>query len=124
MGYTTLYAPDEVLPAFYLKTPEALLRGYEGMLGEDSSLWQANAVGFGVGAGLDGATAKILRTLIKKYEGKLVVDADGLNALASLGKESAKALLAVKKCQVVLTPHVKEFARLTGYSVAEIKKNI
>ena len=54
--------------------------------------------------------------MLKEFDGVLVMDADGLNCLAKMG------VSALKNCRpkVVLTPHIKEFARLTGLSAEEI----
>ena len=45
-----------------------------------------------------------------------MIDADGLNTLAQMDLN----LLCDTECNVVLTPHPKEFSRLSGYSVSEI----
>ncbi len=59
---------------------------------------------------------KALSFLLENYTGRLLIDADGLNTLAAFGKEKLKD----KKCEVVLTPHIGEFARLTGKNKEEI----
>ncbi|MBQ9117853.1 MAG: NAD(P)H-hydrate dehydratase [Clostridia bacterium] len=124
-GYSSLYLPQLILPAFYLKIPEALLIGcHENFVEADYlPLLQADAVGFGVGATTEEKTKEILRFLLKNYEGKLVIDADGLNALSALDEAERDFLLSSKKCGVILTPHKKEFSRLTKKSVTEIIKN-
>ena len=125
-GYSSLYLPQSLLPAFMLKTPEALLvpcseryeeKDYQGLLGQD-------AVGFGVGATTERKTQEILRFLLKRYEGKLLVDADGLNALAALDEKEKNSLLKNKKCELLLTPHLKEFSRLVKVDVDELKKDL
>lgn len=70
------------------------------------------AYGMGVGDG----DIKILRQLIDS-DAKLVIDADGLNLLSR-----NMQLLRDKDCNkiIILTPHVKEMARLSGKSVEEI----
>ena len=50
---------------------------------------------------------KIVVWLLENFDGTLVIDADGLNALA----ENPSVLLG-KKGKVILTPHVAEFKRL------------
>jgi NAD(P)H-hydrate epimerase len=50
------------------------------------------------------------------YTGKLIIDADGLNTLAKYGV----SILKNKSCQVLVTPHIKEFSRLSGKTVQEI----
>ncbi len=74
------------------------------------------AAAFGMGAGNDGETRKILEFLLREYEGILIFDADALNALAQAGP----ALLRGAKGEAVLTPHPGEFARLAGITVPEV----
>ena len=74
------------------------------------------AIGMGWGEGKD--NEKILRYILENYEIPLVIDADGLNTLAKMDKE----ILNKTKCKVILTPHLKEFQRISGYDFEEIKK--
>ena len=48
----------------------------------------------------------------------MVLDADGLNAVSGCTE-----LLLEKKCELILTPHIVEFSRLTGLTVLKIKEN-
>lgn len=63
-------------------------------------------------------TRQIVCELIKKCEKPLIIDADGINALCG-----NIDILANRKAQTVLTPHIGEFARLTGICTDEILKN-
>ena len=72
---------------------------------------------FGMGAGMSAETEKAVRFLTESYEGTLILDADGLNALASIGTERVKSAAG----RVILTPHIGEFARLSGRNAAEIQ---
>ncbi len=73
----------------------------------------------GMGWGMSEENEKILAYIITHYEGTLVLDADGLNTLATIGSRS----LSAATCKVLLTPHVKELERISGYTVAEILQN-
>lgn len=75
---------------------------------------RALAVGMGWGRTED--NLRILDWLLAHYTGSLLVDADGLWALAQLGTDR----LSGAACRVVLTPHRGEFARLTGLSADAI----
>lgn len=77
----------------------------------------AIAIGMGIGGGYE-ETLKIIRYIVAEYPIKVLIDADGLNALSlDLGAlENCKA-------QVILTPHIKEMSRLCGKSVEEIKSD-
>ena len=71
---------------------------------------------FGMGAGNTGDTLKIVEWLLLNYPGILILDADGLNALALLGPDR----LQEAACRVILTPHPGEFSRLNGCSIREV----
>lgn len=59
---------------------------------------------------------KLLEYLLTHFTGKLVIDADGLNALSD-----NMDLLGRCVCSyIILTPHPKEFSRLTGIDVDTI----
>ena len=74
------------------------------------------AIGMGWGEGKD--NEKILRYILENYEIPLVIDADGLNTLSKMNKE----ILNKTKCKVILTPHLKEFERISGYNFEDIRK--
>lgn len=76
------------------------------------------AAAVGMGASSIPETAACIREIVTTVEKPMVVDADGINAFA--GKA---ALLRKRKSSLVLTPHLKEFSRLTGTTVACIKKH-
>ncbi len=77
------------------------------------------AIGVGMGIGHTEDTEKIVEYLLKNYKGKLLIDADGLNALSFMDLN----LLKKAKGRVVLTPHLKEMERLCGKPVWEIEQN-
>ncbi len=80
---------------------------------------KSDVVVFGPGLGLnDGELFVVLKNILADYSGKLIIDADGLNALC----ENIN-VLNNRKCQVLVTPHPGEMARLTGLSIDEIQKN-
>ena len=58
-----------------------------------------------MGAGRTPGVKKTLKYLIDNYKGTLIIDADGLYALKSLGFDRIRS----SKCKTVLTPHVGEF---------------
>ncbi len=78
------------------------------------------AVAVGMGWGRSEENKRILNWLLSHYSGSLLIDADGLWALA--GSEPVRALSAAS-CRVILTPHHGEFARLTGLSLPQIESD-
>ena len=125
-GYTTLFVPEELLPQYYLRLPEVLLKStneggrYAFNAEKMRQLLVYDAIAYGMGMGEDEEVAKGAAWLITNYEGRLVLDADALNSLARYGQEGLLALFRAKKCDVLLTPHAKEFSRLFGLSVEEL----
>jgi ADP-dependent NAD(P)H-hydrate dehydratase / NAD(P)H-hydrate epimerase len=68
-----------------------------------------NAVGVGPGIGKDELTQRALKLLIQEARKPVVIDADALNILAE-----NKTWLAFLPANCILTPHSKEFERLSG----------
>lgn len=70
---------------------------------------KATSVGLGMGMGACPDLRKIIGYFCENYEGNLVLDADALNAIGN-----DNAFLKNAKPNVIITPHVGEFMRLTG----------
>ena len=85
-------------------------------LGEvQAMLTRADVLALGPGLGRYRETAELVRRLVLRTEQPLVLDADGLNAFA--GRADA---LKARSARLVLTPHVGEFARLSGLDKQQI----
>ena len=76
-----------------------------------------DVIALGPGASVHPSTKRLVAKIIKEVDKPMVVDADGINALA--GK--LEVLSEHKSPQLVLTPHIGEFSRLTGVSPQKIK---
>ncbi len=85
----------------------------------DSALMGLSALSVGMGWGKSEENEKILEYILAEKSLPLIIDADGLNTLANMDK----MLLKRTKCRVVLTPHPKEFERISGVPVAEVLAN-
>lgn len=107
-GIVKLTTAEEVKLALVAKYPQAIYT-------EEVDL-AANAIAVGMGCGVTPELYGKIEKLLTEYKGKLLIDADGLNALSKYGVD----ILKNKKCEVILIPHVKEFSRLTNLSVEEI----
>jgi len=84
---------------------------------------KVTVLAIGCGASRDKGTQVFLRKIIQIIDKPMVIDADGLNAL--VGHEAV--LLKRKAQDIVLTPHLGEFARMTGESkesIIKIRKNL
>ena len=95
---TLIALPDK--DGFMSFDPEAL----DGLLGRVKAL----ALGMGWGMGPDNAS--ILEYILRHFEGPVVLDADGLNTLAAMDR----SVLQETKAKLILTPHLREFTRLSG----------
>lgn len=78
-------------------------------------LKKATAVLIGCGMGNSSDTAAVLHQTLQSIDCPLIVDADGINALSG-----HIHILDDAKGEIILTPHVKEFSRLSGLSVENI----
>lgn len=76
---------------------------------------KATAVLIGCGMGNTEDTAEVLSAVLKNTVCPVIIDADGINALSS-----HIHLLDDITTEVILTPHIKEFSRLSGLSVETV----
>ena len=80
-----------------------------------------DALVVGPGLSRNKSTLALARKVIKEIDIPMVVDADGLNALA--GQLQILRAARGEKRTMILTPHPGEMARLLGVSVAQVQKN-
>lgn len=78
----------------------------------------ADVLALGPGISTNQDTVSFVRELLTVVEKPLVIDADGLNALAG-----AEELVASCKTMPVLTPHPGEMARLLGIKTEQVQNN-
>lgn len=76
-------------------------------------------IAFGMGIGNSIETEKALNYLLNNYENNLIIDADGINALANMDLN----ILNETKSKIILTPHIKEFSRLIKKDIEFINEN-
>lgn len=129
-GYVALCVPKRLKTALIGRLPEAILLdvcpGDEWKFRPKNlrSVLQYNSIAAGMGMGNTKNTAKMIAFLLKNYEGKLLIDADGINALACFyGANGSAELFKAKKCAALITPHPLEFARLTGSDNTALSEN-
>lgn len=126
-GVAKLIIPSSLFHAvspFLLESTLALLPEKDGhalfdavML--DRLLAGQKALAVGMGWGQSPENARFLEHILKNHALSLVIDADGLNTLATMDK----SILCETKCKVLLTPHLKEMERLSGLPLAEIQQS-
>ena len=95
----------------------------EKMLFSEEQIKQAldklRALAIGMGWGQSEEYEKILEYILNNYSLPVVIDADGLNMLSQMNL----GILKNTKCKVILTPHLKEFERLSKIKIDDIKQD-
>ena len=85
----------------------------------NEALTKLKALAIGMGWGQSKEYEKILEYILGNYNIPVVIDADGLNTISKMNMD----ILNSTKCKVILTPHLKEFERLSKIKVEDIKKD-
>ena len=98
-NYMTVAFPNDAIGRFHRDCRQQL----------DETAAKATSIGLGPGLSTSDDLTRLVSHLYLQYEGPMVVDADGLNALAHASTDYKKAA-----GPRVLTPHVGEFRRLVA----------
>ena len=80
---------------------------------------KALAIGMGWGKGKGKDNEKILKYILENKDIPCIIDADGLNTLAKMDLN----ILKEAKNKIILTPHLKEFERISQNPIEKIKEN-
>lgn len=128
-GAVVLGVPETVFPTVARRTLEVMpfalpgtregslaLRGFDDVV---KKIRWADVLLLGPGISLHPETQDLARRIIATCRKPMVIDADGLNALAA----DCSILNRRKGRHVILTPHLGEFSRLSGISPDEIEKS-
>ena len=139
-GLVTLASPDAIMPVLQAKLSEPIFCNLQDMAGQDGDTVddratalspahipqilekaahnQALAIGPGIGSAE--CTRDAVIEILPQVKCPTVIDADALNAIATLNKTSASpasgaaSFLYGIPCEAILTPHRREFERLFG----------
>jgi ADP-dependent NAD(P)H-hydrate dehydratase / NAD(P)H-hydrate epimerase len=124
-GYVTVGAPASLEATFSVRLLEAMLAGLpedRGSLTAEAvepamkAIRRADAVVLGPGLGRGEGAQAFVRAMYERVDVPLVVDADGLNALAGVFRDE----LPQRRWPTVLTPHAGELGRLLGLESGEV----
>ena len=124
-GLVYLGVPEHIWAIEAVKCASAMpfpLPDADGMLTLDAlapirgTLEACGVLALGPGLGRSAGTRALVSALLREAAQPVVLDADGLNALA----EDMEALEARRGRTTILTPHDGEFARLLGVSPEEL----
>ena len=127
-GYARLAAPKSMIGKLAVKGREIVYLPQEETAAGSISFknkkrlleaaGKVDMVVIGPGLSLDEETMQLVRELAGAIKKPLLIDGDGLTAIAENPE-----ILHSRKAATILTPHVGEMARLTGKSAEEINGN-
>lgn len=111
VGKITVCTPRRNNDIMQISVPEAVMciDDDEQCFSEAVETTDFDALGIGPGLGQNESTAIAMITQIRRTQVPIIVDADGLNILST-----HRAWLQQLPKGIILTPHPKEFERLTG----------
>jgi len=125
-GLVTSALPGSLVPIFDTAVMEAMSRALpetsqgsisvEALPAIDALLGTCSVCAVGPGMSRYQEASTILRFILQNSGVPILVDADGINALASDAE-----VLKDRQVPIVITPHPRELARLTGRTVEEIQ---
>lgn len=117
-GLITLACHKDIENILCEKLTEAMVTNYSRFNNYKKVLATSNAIAFGPGIGNTEETLKLLINILSNYKNPLVIDADGINIL----KDNLYLLDGISN-KIVLTPHVAEMSRISGYTIEYINNN-
>ncbi|MFH2137572.1 MAG: NAD(P)H-hydrate dehydratase [Candidatus Omnitrophota bacterium] len=127
-GLVTLGIPESLNPIVAKKLTEAMTKPLPetkaGSLGLKAFTQmkilfnKVDALAIGPGLSQNPQTQKLVRKIVREIDLPMVIDADGLNALAGHTE-----ILKKRTSATVITPHPGEMGRLLGVSSQRIQKN-
>lgn len=127
-GLATLGCPAGLWNVMATKLTEVMTRGLpdKGNLSISSEavaqalelVERGDSVILGCGLGTHPETVEFVRRFLRSASKPMVIDADGLNALAQ-----STGVLDGDHCELVLTPHPGEMARLLGTGTEAVQSN-
>ncbi len=115
-GLITLFYPVGLEQIFEIKLTEVMTQSIDPELSNFvKCLQKMDVLLIGPGIGKAATTRKLLHFLLMFWRKPLVLDADALSIIAENHWQRY-----LNNPQIVCTPHIGEFARLTGYEINEV----
>lgn len=115
-GLVYLAVPESIYVIEAVKMTEAIVLpfpDFEGAFSTDAAVAltsyfeKMDAILIGPGLGMSEGTMAVLKSVMRQYEGPVIIDADGINLLAR-----HMYLLRERTAPTILTPHMGEYRRL------------
>lgn len=130
-GLVRIFTCEENRVILQSQLPGAIMTTYvseeEAMEKLTEAIKWATVIGIGPGIGQSTVSKKMLKKVLAESDRPLVIDADGINCLASMRAEQDEEIETLYdnyRGKMILTPHLKEMERLTGKSVDQIKEHL
>lgn len=128
VGLLTCASAEQALSALSVRLPESMClpleidpngfflnsKSNQNLL--KSAMHNRSAILIGCGIGVTDQTRELLKFLLTESKCPVILDADGLNAIAS-------CIEYIPEGRTILTPHPGEAARLLGISTEEVQKD-
>jgi len=127
VGLLQVALPGRIIPIVASKIPECIYLpmpvsnsgsiSADGMAALLGAMEKASAILIGCGLSVCDDTQFICEEIIRNSTVPIVIDADGINCVAE-----NPDILKEAKAPIIITPHIKEMSRLSGFSVELIKR--
>ncbi len=128
VGYVTYAGEDSLVGELSAKYPEVIYRKTNKIsdisneeISELNELSKASSATL-IGSGSDNTEGllRLVMSMLSREGDPLILDADAINCLASIGDAGREALRSAKRI-VILTPHPLEFAKIANTDVATVQ---
>ena len=117
-GLITLATREEVMDIMAIKLYEAMTLAIEDEEKFIDAIEKSDVIAIGPGMRNDEFTFKTVNTVLKRAKGPVIIDADGINCL-----QNDLDILKSSNCDIVITPHLGEMARITKLSIKYIEEH-
>ena len=113
-GLVTVASAESAVPVIAAHAPELMTEAVAGIADVEAVAAKKDVIAVGPGLGTAPETVEMVRRIAREFKQPMVIDADGLNALAGIDYRAEGRVR-------ILTPHPGEMARLTGKRTAEVE---
>lgn len=116
-GLVRIIVPSKTVNMLGPYILEQTIFAYDSLEDIQRAITDLDVLAVGMGWAAKAEHLGILEYILLNFKGKLIIDADGLNTLVG-----HLDLLKESQANILLTPHLKEFSRLTNIPIKEIKE--
>lgn len=117
-GLVTVATSKDIKEILQVKLAEAMVTEYDKEEQLTTLMERSDVIAIGPGMGCNEDSLRLVKKVLDESKKPIVIDADGINLI----KEHLP-FIRNRAGQIILTPHLGEFSRLTGLSIDEIEEN-